>query len=319
MNKPINKGSSSAALENQSIASIKSVPNSINLSDASLKGRESVWNRFLLRLEESGTPIDRASPSDLKAIAFRHRQGDHPKEHSVRVLEMARSAIDELQANGFLPKGENAGRVAIATLNETLRNDQTFIPSLIDLSLFIRYIENENDDTPFCARDRAIFALCLGSGATPTAISLATVSCIKNTCITGKITLRSVSPTKKRPSMWEAPILKFAQHAIHKWADNLDLDLSEPAFLGKKGKPVSRSQVFRIIKKQIDFCHEHFLGRSCPQSLRNGYFALLLEAELNSLEIKRAMGWSLSDEEQLRRMSLIWKSVKVDVPNTSYT
>jgi integrase len=314
MNKPTNEGSSTAALENQSIASIKSVPNSINLSDASLKGRESVWNRFLLRLEESGTPIDRASPSDLKAIAFRHRHGDHPKEHSVRVLEMARSAIDELQANGFLPKGENAGRVAIATLNETLRNDQTFIPSLIDLSLFIRYIENENDNTPFCARDRAIFALCLGSGATPTAISLATVSCIKNAATTGKITLKSISPTKKRPSIWEAPILKFSQNAIQRWADTLDLEHTEPAFLGKKGTPVSRSQVFRIIKKQIEFCHERFPGRSCPQSLRNGYFGLLLEEELSNLDVKRAMGWSLSDGEQLRRMTLIWKRGKTETP-----
>lgn len=276
------------------------------LSEDARKAREAVWRRYLARLEENGTPLERASAADLRACAAEHKAGPRPKEHCARVLGMAIDAVDALQSSGELPSGWNAAREARASMESMPSNDPTRFPDPGTVSLLADFLSGGGAEGEGRARvrDRAIAALCLGAGAPPAAVSLATVSCLKRAARDGVAELRSHRPTPKRPSSWEAQVLPFCVPAIRAWLDMCPTaDGLSPAFPGRDGSGLSRSRVFRSVRSLLDE-----LGwpptRACPQSLRNAYFAALVDGGRSDASICMSMGWSASDGEQLRRMRL---------------
>ena len=276
------------------------------LSEESRRARESVWLRYLTRLEENGTPFERASSSDLRACAMEHKAGPRPKEHISRVLGMAVDAVDLLQAQGRLPGGWNAAREARASMESLPSNDPTFFPSRESLSLLAGVLSEElaGEEDSARARDLAVVAMCAGAGAPPTSVGLSTVSCLRRAMKEGVVGLRAQRATVKRPSRWEASLLPFCLPALRSWLSALDgADGSAPAFPGRDGAGLSRSRIFRSVKSVLTG-----LGwdprRACPQSLRNGYFSLLVDEGASDARICLSMGWSLSDGEQLRRMRL---------------
>lgn len=217
---------------------------------------------------------------------------------------MAIDAVDALQLSGELPSGWNAAREAKASMESMPVNDPTRFPSPEAFSLLADFLSVDDAEGDDRVRDRAIAAFCLGAGAPPTAVSLATVSCLGRAVREGIVELRSHRPTSKRPSSWEAPVLSFCVPAIRAWLDICPrADEHYPAFPGRNGSGLSRSRVFRSVKSLLAE-----LGwpptRACPQSLRNAYFAALVDEGRSDASICMSMGWSASDGEQLRRMRL---------------
>ena len=159
---------------------------------------------------------------------------------------------------------------------------------------------------PLSARDLAIAALCLGAGASPSAVSRASVSSAREGVLFGRIILESEGPTIKRPSEWTAPILPEAIPALTRWLDISPRPNGALLFPGRVGGLLSRSAIRRAF---VRICSELSVIREpsravCPQSARNSYFARLVASRMPPEAIREAMGWSASDGEQTRRMLL---------------
>jgi hypothetical protein len=277
------------------------------LSGDSLAARRSVWRAFCSRIEESGVSPLAANPAQLAAWALAHRAGRHPKAHAVRVLTMAADVFDLMMAEGATPLGNNPALLAKARLEEMPVNDPTSFPDRSSRALLTAFLSTGSGGDSLRARDLAIFSLCLGAGATPTAVGLTSVSCLESGLPSGFIHLKSASPTAKRPSEWEAVLLPEAVGALQDWLDLRSGAANEPAFPGRFATPLSRARIFRSVAALVlEAVGPSPAFRACPQTLRNAYFSILMDRGLSREEISRRMGWTLAVQEQARRMELAW-------------
>ena len=281
--------------------------NSAGLSAESQAARLSVWRAFCSRLERSGTSAIKADPALLAEWALAHRSGRRPKEHAVRVLSMAADVFDLMMAAGSSTPGNNPALLARARLDEIPANDPTSFPDRASRSLLTTLPSTELSSDSLRARDLAVFAICIGAGATPTAVSLASVSCLEMGIASGFMRLKSGTPTVKRPSEWEAILLPDAVAAIRTWLDLRGGSGDELAFPGRFGNPLSRARIFRSVAALIrEAVGPSPAFRACPQTLRNAYFSILIDMGLPREEISLRMGWTLSVQEQARRMERSW-------------
>lgn len=280
-----------------------------SLSAESLSARLSVWRSFCLRLAESGDSHLTARPAALARLALSHRSGPRPKEHALRVLSMAADAFEAMMASGVCPRGDNPAILARSRLDYIPANDPSSFPSPADRVLLAAHPSSGSGGDSLRARDLAIFSLCLGAGAPPTAVSVSTVSCIRTAVESGSIVLRVPSPSAKRPLEWMADLLPFARPALSEWLEFNHAD--GPAFPGRHGAPLSRAQVFRVAASEITRAiGAGPLFKACPQTLRNCHFSFLADSGMSPEEISRRMGWTLGDQEQHRRLSLAWKAAQ---------
>ena len=280
---------------------------SAGLSSDSLAARLSVWRAFCSRLERSGASEINAEPALLAEWALAHRSGRRPKEHAVRVLSMAADVFDLMMAEGSSTPGNNPALLARARLEEIPANDPTSFPNRDARSLLTALPSSEPDGDTLRARDLAVFAMCIGAGATPTAVSLSSVSCLEMGIASGFMRLKSGTPTVKRPSEWESILLPDAVDALRAWLDLRGGSGDEPAFPGRFGTPLSRARIFRSVASLVrEAVGPSPAFRACPQTLRNAYFSILMDMGLPREEISLRMGWTLSVQEQARRMELSW-------------
>ncbi|MGE5469753.1 MAG: hypothetical protein ACM3X0_03030 [Bacteroidota bacterium] len=285
-----------------------------SLAADSAAGRKATWVSFINRLQDHGTSLTTADANELKAAALEHRNGPRPKEHARRLLRLAESVIDHLQVAGQLPKGRNPATEARFSLNVNCQNDLTVFltPAQIEGLFAVLDAQPDPADALKDYRDRAILALALGAGAPPTAISVTTVSCIQQALTSGEIRLNALQPTGKRPDSWSACLLPAAQKALSAYLVEVsDAPADALAFPGRQERPMSRVQIFRLIRERL-WATGLFSDKTrlSPQTLRNAYFGLLCEAGHSSAQVSASMGWVLGDQEQFRRMRRYWQQFR---------
>lgn len=267
----------------------------------------SVCRAFEARCSRAGIPVEKAGPDDLLEIAMSHRSGRRPKEHAERVLRLVADAIRAMVEAGTATDGDNPAVLALSRLEQRPRNDPTtFLPEEVETSLLQAMSSSRSETDMLRARDLALAALCLGAGASPGAVSRSSVSSAIKAIKEGSIVLRSEGPTIKRPEEWTAPLLPEALPALARW---LELSPRSPDALllpGRDGGPLSRSAIRRaFVRICLETSGLSEISRSlCPQSARNSYFARLVASRMDPEAIRKAMGWSASDGEQTRRMTL---------------
>ncbi len=267
----------------------------------------SVCQAFESRCLRSGVSVERASPEDLLEIAMSHRSGRRPKEHAERVLRLVADVIRNMAEERSSAEGDNPAVLALSRLEERPRNDPTtFLPEEVESSLLLAMSDAASETDPLRARDLALAALCLGAGASPSAVSRASVSSAREGVLLGRIVLESEGPTIKRPSEWTAPLLPEAVPALSRWLEISPRPNGALLFPGRDGGLLSRSAIRRAF---VRICSElALIGEPsrdvCPQSARNSYFARLVASRMPPEAIREAMGWSASDGEQTRRMLL---------------
>ena len=267
----------------------------------------SVCRAFESRCSRAGVPVEKARPEDMIEIAMSHRSGRRPKEHAERVLRLVADVIRTMVEEGSAADGDNPAVLALSRLEQRPRNDPTtFLPAEVETPLLLAMASARSETDPLRARDLALAALCLGAGASPSAVARSSVSGVAKAIKEGSVVLRSEGPTIKRPEEWTAPLLPEAVPALARWLELSPLRDDALLLPGRDGGPLSRSAIRRaFVRICLETSGLSETSRAlCPQSARNSYFARLVASRMDHEAIRKAMGWSASDGEQTRRMML---------------